>query len=67
MPALAITGGARLHFEVAGSGPPVLLVHGGTGTGTHDWEFQRERLARRHEIVVPDLRAMVAPAIRRGC
>jgi pimeloyl-ACP methyl ester carboxylesterase len=56
MPVLRAAGGARIHYDVEGDGPLVLLVHGGTGTGSHDWEFQRGPLARRHRVVIPDLR-----------
>ena len=34
----------------------MILVHGGTGTGAFDWEFQRASLARRYRVVIPDLR-----------
>src|SRR5439155_1148029 len=39
-----------------GVGPLVMLVHGGTGTGAYDWEFQRGRLAQRYRLLVPDVR-----------
>ncbi|MCW3064044.1 MAG: alpha/beta hydrolase fold-containing protein [Solirubrobacterales bacterium] len=53
---LQAAGGALLHYDDEGTGPLVLLVHGGTGTGAYDWEYQREPLARRYRIVTPDLR-----------
>ncbi len=56
MPKVDAAGGARLHYEDEGSGPLVILVHGGTGTGAYDWQHQRGPLARRHRVVVPDLR-----------
>jgi pimeloyl-ACP methyl ester carboxylesterase len=45
VPQLDAAGGARLHYDDEGTGPLVLLVHGGTGTGAYDWQYQRERLA----------------------
>jgi pimeloyl-ACP methyl ester carboxylesterase len=56
MPVLDAAGGARIHYDVEGEGPLVVLVHGGTGTGEHDWAFQRGPLAVRHRVVIPDLR-----------
>ena len=56
MPVLKAAGGAEIHYDVEGDGPLVLLVHGGTGTGAYDWEFQRAPLARRYRVVTPDLR-----------
>jgi pimeloyl-ACP methyl ester carboxylesterase len=48
--------GARLHYRDEGTGPTVLLVHGGTGTGDYDWEFVRPKLVRRYRVITPDLR-----------
>jgi pimeloyl-ACP methyl ester carboxylesterase len=56
VPYAEAAGGARLYYELTGEGPLVLLVHGGTGTGAYDWEFQRERLAQRYRLLVPDVR-----------
>jgi pimeloyl-ACP methyl ester carboxylesterase len=56
VPNLQAAGGARLHYDDEGAGPLVLLVHGGTGTGAYDWEYQRGPLARRYRVVTPDLR-----------
>lgn len=40
-----------------GHGPPVLLVHGGTGTGEHDWGDVAHHLGRRgRRVVVVDVR-----------
>lgn len=39
-----------------GSGPPVLLVHGGTGTGEHDWADVRAHLAASRRVITLDLR-----------
>lgn len=56
VPSFEANDGARLYYEQQGSGPVALLVHGGTGTGAYDWEFQRDPLARSFTVVVPDLR-----------
>jgi len=56
MPHLEAAGDAVIHYDVEGDGPLVVLVHGGTGTGAHDWEFQRGPLAARHTVVTVDLR-----------
>ena len=55
MPQVTAPDGARIHYEVRGRGPLLLLVHGGTGTGGYDWQFQ-EPLAERFRLLVPDLR-----------
>lgn len=39
-----------------GSGPPVVLVHGGTGTADHDWSAVRAHLAGSHRVITVDLR-----------
>lgn len=57
MPFLQRPDGARLYYEVEGEGAPILLVHGGTGKGSFDWEFQRPWLAERYRVVTMDLRA----------
>lgn len=56
MPRLSATGDAQIHYDVEGEGPTVVLVHGGTGTGEHDWAFQRAFLAGHNRVVIPDLR-----------
>jgi pimeloyl-ACP methyl ester carboxylesterase len=47
--------GVRLHVAEAGSGPPLLLVH---GWPQHWWAWRKliPRLAERHRVIVPDLR-----------
>lgn len=47
--------GARLHYEIAGEGPTIVLVHGGM-CKLEDWRFQVANLARDHTTVAPDLR-----------
>jgi pimeloyl-ACP methyl ester carboxylesterase len=56
VPQLQVAGSAQLHYDDEGSGPLVILIHGGTGTGAYDWEFQRGPLSERFRLVTPDLR-----------
>ncbi len=56
MPSIDVAGNARLHYEIDGEGPLLFLLHGGTGTGTYDWEHLRGPLAGTHRVVVPDMR-----------
>lgn len=47
--------GTRLHYQVRGEGPPVLLLHGNLLHGA-DYEASGlvERLAREHQVIVID-------------
>jgi pimeloyl-ACP methyl ester carboxylesterase len=47
--------GVRLRYLIGGTGSPVVLLHGYTQTG-HMWRPLLEPLARRHTVIVPDLR-----------
>lgn len=47
-------GGLRWHVQVAGDGPPLLLLHG-TGASTHSFRDLLPILARRFTVVAPDL------------
>jgi pimeloyl-ACP methyl ester carboxylesterase len=53
----ASVNGARLSYQIGGNGPPLCLLHGFTGQG-QDWRhvFDLKDLARRHRLIVPDLR-----------
>jgi pimeloyl-ACP methyl ester carboxylesterase len=57
LPFLQRPDGAGIYYEIEGNGPMILLVHGGTGKGSFDWEFQRPWLAERYRVVTMDLRA----------
>jgi aminoacrylate hydrolase len=54
MPTIQSTG-AEIHYEVSGSGPPVLLIAGLAGVGA-TWGPQAELFARRHTVILPDHR-----------
>jgi len=55
MPTATTPDGASIHYEVAGAGPPVVLVHGITeSSGT--WDPIVERLASNHQVTTLDLR-----------
>ena len=47
--------GVEIHYEVAGDGPPVVLVHGITDSSA-DWTPLAGRLAEDHTVVTLDLR-----------
>jgi pimeloyl-ACP methyl ester carboxylesterase len=48
--------GLALHYEITGAGPPVLCVHGATGTGGYEWSHLAGALEGRYRFVIPDLR-----------
>jgi haloacetate dehalogenase len=47
--------GIRQHFLEAGSGPPVVLLHGFPET-SFAWRFQIPELAKAFRVIAPDLR-----------
>ncbi len=47
--------GCGLNYEVHGSGPPLLLVHG-LGSSARDWEAQLPDFSERFTCIVPDVR-----------
>lgn len=44
-----------LHYEVVGSGNPLLLIHG-LGSSTRDWERQATAFSGTHRVITVDLR-----------
>src|SRR5947209_19837559 len=46
--------GHRVAYRLAGSGPPVVLIHGITAS-SRVWELVGPRLARNHTVLAPDL------------
>src|SRR6516225_923983 len=48
--------GISLHYELRGEGPPLLLLHGGTGCHA-DWAYAgREFFEREYGLITPDAR-----------
>jgi pimeloyl-ACP methyl ester carboxylesterase len=50
----SVIDGRRLHYLEAGSGPPLLLLHGASG-GAANWYRLIGPLARRWRVLAPDL------------
>src|SRR5919202_1535170 len=46
--------GHRAIYRVAGSGPPLVLIHGMVNSSRH-WEDVALRLADRYTVIAPDL------------
>ena len=57
--------GHRVAFRYAGEGPPLVLIHGITGTWRH-WERVIPALAERHTVIAPDLLGHGQSAKPRG-
>ena len=64
MPTLTLNA-TELYYECAGSGPPLLLIHG-LGSSGDDWAFQRDEFACTHTLILPDLRGSGRSAKPRG-
>jgi pimeloyl-ACP methyl ester carboxylesterase len=47
--------GVNIHYEVHGSGPPLLLTHGYSSTSAM-WQGQIEALSNRHKLILWDMR-----------
>jgi pimeloyl-ACP methyl ester carboxylesterase len=47
--------GTKIHYEVHGSGPPLILTHGYSSTSAM-WQGQIEALAKRHRLILWDMR-----------
>lgn len=54
-----IADGIDLHFVTAGSGPPLVLIHGFPQTW-YQWRHVIDRLAGRFTVIAPDLRGLGA-------
>src|SRR5262245_12073144 len=47
--------GMEMYYEECGSGPNLILLHGGTGT-LHMWNAQLPYFARHFHVIAPDSR-----------
>lgn len=57
--------GHEVVYRIAGSGPPVVLVHGMVNSSRH-WRPVAMRLAERHTVIAPDLIGHGDSATPRG-
>src|SRR3954452_12459574 len=57
--------GHRVIYRIAGSGPPVVLIHGMLNSSRH-WEAVALKLAHQHTGIAPDLIRHGDPATPRG-
>jgi pimeloyl-ACP methyl ester carboxylesterase len=57
--------GRRVIYRVAGSGPPVVLIHGMLNSSSH-WREVALNLAREHTVIAPDLIGHGDSAAPRG-
>jgi pimeloyl-ACP methyl ester carboxylesterase len=57
--------GHEVIYHTAGSGPPVVLIHGMVNSSRH-WREVAERLARNHTVIAPDLVGHGDSATPRG-
>ncbi len=58
--------GLSLHYDVIGSGPDVLCVHGASSTGADEWSALAAALGDRYRVILPDLRGHGASDHRPG-
>ncbi|MEA2444146.1 MAG: hypothetical protein QOJ12_1438, partial [Thermoleophilales bacterium] len=57
--------GHRVNFNIAGEGPPVVLIHGVAGRADQ-WDQTMVLLAERHTVIAPDLLGHGESAKPRG-
>jgi pimeloyl-ACP methyl ester carboxylesterase len=57
--------GHRVNFNIAGEGPPVVLIHGVAGRAAQ-WDETMLALAERHTVIAPDLLGHGESAKPRG-
>jgi pimeloyl-ACP methyl ester carboxylesterase len=62
---VAVSGGVRLAYEVDGSGPPLLLIHG-LGYDRAGWGPMREALAERFRVIRFDNRGVGESDVPEG-
>src|SRR5258706_16130688 len=52
---IARVNGLDLYYELAGSGPPLVLLFG-LGSSSADWAFQLPEFSARYHVITVDLR-----------
>jgi pimeloyl-ACP methyl ester carboxylesterase len=57
--------GRRVIYRIAGSGPPIVLIHGMLNSSSH-WQAVAANLAEEHTVVAPDLIGHGDSAAPRG-
>ena len=57
--------GHRVNFNIAGEGPPIVLIHGVAGRAAQ-WDETMLLLAERHTVIAPDLLGHGESAKPRG-
>ena len=57
--------GHRVNFNIAGNGPPIVLIHGVAGRAAQ-WDETMLLLAERHTVIAPDLLGHGESAKPRG-
>jgi pimeloyl-ACP methyl ester carboxylesterase len=50
----AVVHGHRMYYAIRGSGPTLVLLHGGGDSGEHSFERQLDLFALTHRIIAPD-------------
>ena len=48
--------GLHLYYEVYGSGAPLILLHGGGGSGKFNWGEYIAKFSEHFQVFVPDSR-----------
>ena len=51
----ASVNGIEMYYEISGSGPPLVLLHGFGGSG-QNWNDLRNEYTKEYRVIVPDLR-----------
>lgn len=51
----ASVNGIEMYYEISGSGPPLVLLHGFGGSG-QNWSDLRDQYTKEYRVIVPDLR-----------
>jgi pimeloyl-ACP methyl ester carboxylesterase len=62
----ATVNGLRMYYEERGSGPPLVLLHGGGSTAQTSFGAIIPRLARTHQVIAPEQQAHGHSGDREG-